>query len=229
MILRPPNNTQGQAEKNIVILISGRGSNMEVFLDASDQGRLAGRIAKVISNRPEALGIATAQKRGVPTAIIDHQKFDTRESFDAALADEVAACSPSVVVLAGFMRILTPVFIERFLGQLVNIHPSLLPKYPGLHTHQRAIEAGDAEAGATVHYVTNELDGGPAILQARVPIHANDDAQALASRILQVEHVIFPEAVNWHLEERAVHTNQGAYLDGELLPPHGALWDPSND
>ena len=210
--------------KNIVILISGRGSNMEVFLDAATSGALAGNIVRVISNRPDAQGIIIARNRGIATTVIDHQQFAAREAFDAALADEVAANNPDIVVLAGFMRILTPVFINRFLGKLVNIHPSLLPKYAGLHTHQRAIDAGDKEAGATVHYVTNELDGGPAILQARVNIANTDDAQTLACKVLEVEHLIFPEAVNWHLQGRVVHADQGAQLDGELLPPTGAQW-----
>ena len=214
--------------KNVVILISGRGSNMEVFLEASSQGLLNGTIVRVISNRPDAQGIVTANKRGVATAVIDHKKFETREAFDAALAEEVASAEPDVIVLAGFMRILTPVFIDRFLGKLVNIHPSLLPKYTGLNTHQRAIDAGDSEAGATVHYVTNELDGGPAILQARVSVEATDTAESLASKVLTVEHRIFPEAVNWHLQGRVMHSEHGAYLDGKLLPPSGATWDPTS-
>ena len=202
---------------------------MEVFLEASDRGLIAGNIVCVISNRPNAQGIVTARKRGIATAVIDHQDFNTREAFDAALAQEVAAVDPDVVVLAGFMRILTPIFIDRFLGKLVNIHPSLLPKYTGLNTHQRAIDAGDAEAGATVHYVTNELDGGPAILQACVPITDDDTADTLASKVLAVEHLIFPEAVNWHLQGRVIHADDGAYLDGELLPPSGAQWTLSGD
>ena len=218
-----------KASKNIVVLISGRGSNMEVFLEASDRGLIAGNIVCVISNRPNAQGIVTARQRGIATAVIDHQDFDTREAFDAALAEAVATADPDVVVLAGFMRILTPVFIDRFLGKLVNIHPSLLPKYTGLNTHQRAIDAGDAEAGATVHYVTNELDGGPAILQARVPINEEDTAQTLASKVLVVEHLIFTEAVNWHLQGRVIHTERGAYLDGDLLPPSGAHWTSRGD
>ena len=197
---------------------------MEVFLDAATSGALAGNIVRVISNRPDAQGIIIARNRGIATTVIDHQQFAAREAFDAALADEVAANNPDIVVLAGFMRILTPVFINRFLGKLVNIHPSLLPKYAGLNTHQRAIDAGEKEAGATVHYVTNELDGGPAILQARVNIANTDDAQTLACKVLEVEHLIFPEAVNWHLQGRVVHADQGAQLDGELLPPTGAQW-----
>lgn len=224
-----PKASSQKASKNIVVLISGRGSNMEVFLEASDRGLIAGNIVCVISNRPNAQGIVTARQRGIATAVIDHQDFDTREAFDAALAQEVAAVDPDVVVLAGFMRILTPIFIDRFLGKLVNIHPSLLPKYTGLNTHQRAIDAGDAEAGATVHYVTNELDGGPAILQACVPITDDDTADTLASKVLAVEHLIFPEAVNWHLQGRVIHADDGAYLDGELLPPSGAQWTLSGD
>ena len=224
-----PKASSQKASKNIVVLISGRGSNREVLLEASDRGLIAGNIVCVISNRPNAQGIVTARQRGIATAVIDHQDFDTREAFDAALAQEVAAVDPDVVVLAGFMRILTPIFIDRFLGKLVNIHPSLLPKYTGLNTHQRAIDAGDAEAGATVHYVTNELDGGPAILQACVPITDDDTADTLASKVLAVEHLIFPEAVNWHLQGRVIHADDGAYLDGELLPPSGAQWTLSGD
>jgi len=215
-------------QKNVVILISGRGSNMEVFLDASSRGLLDGAIVRVISNRPDAQGIVTAKQHGIATTVIDHKQFETRESFDAALADEVATANPDVIVLAGFMRILTPIFINQFLGKLVNIHPSLLPKYAGLNTHQRAIDAGDTEAGATVHYVTNELDGGPAILQARVPIVERETAKTLASKVLKVEHLIFPRAVNWHLQERVIFTELGAYLDGELLPSNGATWDPTH-
>jgi len=202
---------------------------MEVFLEARRRGLLDGTIVSVISNRPDAQGIVTARQRGVATSVIDHKEFETREAFDAALAEEVAAAQPDVIVLAGFMRILTPVFIDRFLGKLVNIHPSLLPKYTGLNTHQRAIDAGDSEGGATVHYVTNELDGGPAILQARVAIDDSETAETLASKVLEVEHRIFPKAVNWHLQERVIHTDEGAYLDGKLLPPNGATWDPSGD
>ena len=202
---------------------------MEVFLEASRRGLLDGTIVSVISNQPDAQGIVTARQRGVATSVIDHKEFETREAFDAALAEEVAAAQPDVIVLAGFMRILTPVFIDRFLGKLVNIHPSLLPKYTGLNTHQRAIDAGDSEGGATVHYVTNELDGGPAILQARVAIDDSETAETLASKVLEVEHRIFRKAVNWHLQERVIHTDEGAYLDGKLLPPNGATWDPSGD
>ena len=179
----------------------------------------------MISNRPDAAGLATASDAGVATTVVDHTLYESRETFDAALAEAVKQDNPDVVVLAGFMRILTPVFIDAFVGKLVNVHPSLLPNYPGLNTHQRAIDNGDKEAGATVHYVTNELDGGPPILQVSVPIESGDDAVSLAARILDFEHVIFPEAVNWHLQGRLVHEADGAYLDGKKLPPTGTLWE----
>lgn len=212
-------------EKRISILISGRGSNMEAFLNAERHGALSGRVVRVISNRPEAGGLATASKAEVATTVVDHTAYESREAFDTALVEAVNQDNPDVVVLAGFMRILTPVFIDAFLGKLVNIHPSLLPKYPGLNTHQRAIDNGDKEAGATVHYVTNELDGGPPILQVTVPIETGDDAASLAARILAFEHIIFPEAVNWHLQERLVQEVDGAYLDGNKLPSTGTLWE----
>ncbi len=212
-------------EKRISILISGRGSNMEAFLNAERHGALSGRVVRVISNRPEAAGLATASKAEVATTVVDHTSYESREAFDTALVEAVNQDNPDVVVLAGFMRILTPVFIDAFLGKLVNIHPSLLPKYPGLNTHQRAIDNGDKEAGATVHYVTNELDGGPPILQVTVPIETGDDAASLAARILAFEHIIFPEAVNWHLQERLVQEVDGAYLDGNKLPSTGTLWE----
>ena len=212
-------------EKRISILISGRGSNMEAFLKAAQSGTLSGRVVRVISNRPEAPGLATASEANIATTVVDHTMFESREAFDAALVDAVSQDSPDVVVLAGFMRILTPVFIDAFLGKLVNVHPSLLPNYPGLNTHQRAIDNGDKEAGATVHYVTNELDGGPPILQVSVPIEPGDDAASLAARILGFEHIIFPEAVNWHLQSRLIQKADGAYLDGKKLPATGTLWE----
>jgi phosphoribosylglycinamide formyltransferase-1 len=198
---------------------------MEAFLNAERCGALNGHVVRVVSNRPEAAGLGTASEAHIATTVVDHTLYESRESFDAALVDAVKQDDPDVVVLAGFMRILTPVFIDAFLGKLVNIHPSLLPKYPGLNTHQRAIDNGDKEAGATVHYVTNQLDGGPPILQVSIPIERNDDAASLADRILKYEHIIFPEAVNWHLQGRLVQEADGAYLDGEKLPPSGTLWD----
>ena len=163
-----------QRPARLAILISGRGSNMQAFIDACGRGDLNASIALVLSNNPGAAGLTHAASAGITTACIDHREYDSREAFDAAMVAEISRHDPDLVILAGFMRILTPVFIEPFAGKLLNIHPSLLPKYPGLHTHQRALDAGDAEAGVTVHFVTPQLDGGPPIIQARVPVKSGD-------------------------------------------------------
>ena len=186
--------------KNIVLLISGRGSNMEAIVNACAQEGWPARIAAVISNKATAGGLAFAAERGIPTAVVDHKQFDSREAFDAELARVIDGFAPDVVVLAGFMRILTEGFVRHFAGRLVNIHPSLLPAFPGLHTHQRALEAGCKVAGATVHLVTPELDHGPIILQAVVPVQAGDTEDALSARVLAQEHVIYPRAVRWMVE-----------------------------
>lgn len=182
-------------EPAVVILISGRGSNMISIVEATEDKNLPITVAAVISNRPDAAGINYAKKRGIATAIIDHKEFTSRELFDRALALEIDKHSPELIVLAGFMRILTTEFVEHFAGKLINIHPSLLPKFKGLHTHQRAIDAGDKEHGASVHFVTAELDDGPVVLQARVPILADDTASTLANRVLKQEHSLYPEAI----------------------------------
>jgi len=209
------------SQPRLGILISGRGSNMLAFIDACERGELAAQIALVLSNNPGAAGLERAAAAGIATACIDHRTFDSREAFDAALVQRLQAEDVDLVLLAGFMRILTPVFIEPFWGRLFNIHPSLLPRYPGLHTHQRALDAGDAEAGVTVHFVTPELDGGPPVLQARVPVLDNDSADSLAARVLELEHVIYPLAARWFLEGRLQLRGDGAYLDGKRLPPTG--------
>mgnify|MGYP001136908571 CR=1 FL=1 len=213
-------------QPRLVLLISGRGSNMETFIKATATGALPGQIARVISNRPEAPGLRTAQAAGIDTAVIDHRAYESREAFDADLADAVSSEAPALVILAGFMRILSPVFVRPFEGKLLNIHPSLLPLYPGLNTHQRAIDNGDVQAGATVHYVTAQLDGGPAILQAAVPILPDDTASALAARTLTVEHQIYPEAAAWHLSGRLHYREGRAWLDDKLLPASGVRWQP---
>lgn len=210
----------------IAILISGRGSNMEAFLEACQQGRLAADICLVASNRPDAAGLARAAAAGIPTTCVDHRDYPDREAFDTALVRCVQQRRPDLVILAGFMRILTPVFITPFSGRLLNIHPSLLPKYPGLHTHQRAIDAGDSEAGATVHFVTPELDGGPPVLQARLPMLPDDTADSLAVRIIAVEHVIYPLAAQWFLQGRLTLNEQGAFLDGQKIPASGIEYRP---
>jgi len=211
---------------SLVMLISGRGSNMEAFIRAIAMGALDARIAAVISNVSGAPGLDLAQQAGLPTRVLPHEDYPDRESFDAALGDEVASHEPDLVILAGFMRILTPRFVDRFAGRLLNIHPSLLPKYPGLNTHQRAIDAGDSEAGATVHYVTGELDGGPAIMQVRLPIQPEDTADSLAQRLLPLEHQLYPTAAQLHLSGKLTLTNGKLALDGKTIPPTGLDWSP---
>jgi phosphoribosylglycinamide formyltransferase-1 len=180
---------------NIVILISGRGSNMKSIVAAVESGELPVNVAAVISNRPDAAGLAFAQEKNIATTVIDHTLFDSREAFDQALVKQIDRFSPDLVILAGFMRILTSEFVEHYAGKLVNIHPSLLPKFKGLHTHQRAIEAGEKEHGASVHIVTPELDDGPVVLQARVPVLESDTADTLAARVLEQEHTLYPAAI----------------------------------
>jgi len=194
--------------KNIVILISGRGSNMEAIANACVGERWNARIAAVLSNRPDAAGLAFAKSRGIPTASLDHRRFASREAFDLELAELVAAHRPDVVALAGFMRILTPAFVARFEGRLVNVHPSLLPAFEGLHKHRRAIEAGCKVTGATIHFVTPALDHGPIIAQAVVPVLADDTEDTLAARVLAREHLIYPRAVRW-LVDGALRVENG--------------------
>ena len=213
--------------QRLAILISGRGSNMQAFIDACERGDLDAHIAVVLSNNPEAAGLDRASQAGIETLCINHRDFADRESFDRAMVEALAPYNPDLVILAGFMRILTPTFITPFTGKLLNIHPSLLPKYPGLNTHQRALDAGDKEAGVTVHYVTPELDGGPPIIQARVPVMPEDSPGELAARVIVEEHVIYPIAARWQLEGRLKLTDQGAYLDDELIPETGIQYDAS--
>ena len=214
--------------KQIAVLLSGRGSNFESLLRSSRTGSLGGDIGLVISNRPAAGGLRIAQDAGIETALIDHQQYPSREAFDRDLAGAIDSISPDLVVLAGFMRILTPEFVARFTGRLMNIHPSLLPLYPGLHTHQRALDNGDSYAGATVHYVTGELDGGPPVLQARVPVNSGDNPDTLAGRVLEIEHRIYPVAVNWHLTDRLTWQDGNLLKDGLPVPPSGELWEDAS-
>jgi phosphoribosylglycinamide formyltransferase-1 len=190
--------------KRIVILISGRGSNMEAIVRACAAAGWPARIVAVVSNRPDAAGLAFAQAHGIATAVVDHRTHAERAAFDAALADAVDRFTPDLVVLAGFMRILGEAFVSRYAGRLMNIHPSLLPAFPGLHTHRRALQAGCAVAGATVHLVTAELDHGPIILQSVVAVQPGDDENTLAARVLATEHVIYPRAVRWFVEDQLV-------------------------
>lgn len=206
---------------NIVILISGSGSNLQAFIDATAQGDLPANIAAVISNRPSAKGLDRAREAGIPAAALDHKSFDSREAFDSALRELIDGYEPDLVILAGFMRILGADFVRHFRGRMLNIHPSLLPKYPGLNTHQRAIDAGDSEAGATVHFVTEELDGGPPVIHARVPVEPGDTAELLAARVLEKEHRIYPLAAQWFAQGRLILNGNRAEFDGKALPASG--------
>jgi phosphoribosylglycinamide formyltransferase-1 len=188
--------------KSIVILVSGRGSNMRSIVEACAAEGWPARVAAVISNRPDAGALDYAGSRGIATAVVDHRAFASRDVFDAALAREIDAHAADVVVLAGFMRILGADFVRRYEGRLLNVHPSLLPAFPGLHTHRRALEAGCKIAGATVHFVTAELDHGPIVMQAAVPVRADDDEHRLAERVLAAEHVIYPRALRWFVQGR---------------------------
>ena len=190
--------------KSIVILISGRGSNMEAIVERCAGEGWPARVSAVLSNRADAAGLAWAAARGIATAVVDHRAFALREAFDAALAEAIDRHAPDLVVLAGFMRILGPAFVRRYEGRLLNIHPSLLPAFPGLHTHQRALEAGCKVVGATVHFVTPELDHGPIVMQSAVQVMTGDDEERLAARVLATEHVIYPQAVRWFVENRLV-------------------------
>lgn len=205
--------------KKLVILISGRGSNMEAIVRACTHERWPAEVAAVIANRPDAAGLAFAASHGIATAVIDHRSFDGRDSFDAALAAEIDRFAPDLVVLAGFMRILTPEFVRRYEGRLLNIHPSLLPSFKGIRTHQQALDAGVALHGATVHFVIPELDSGAIVAQGAVPVRAGDDAAALAQRVLAVEHVLYPRAVRWFVEGRL-------RLEGDraIVAPEEARW-----
>jgi phosphoribosylglycinamide formyltransferase-1 len=202
----------------LAVLISGGGSNLQALIDARRAGELAADIRVVVSNRSDACGLARAHRAGIETRVLDHRAFPTRRDYDAALADLLRGFDPGLVLLAGFMRILTPDFVAGFRGRMFNIHPSLLPKYPGLHTHQRVLDAGDTKHGATVHFVTDELDGGPPVIQARVPVLPGDDAERLAARVLAQEHRIYPRAVQWFATGRLRLDDVGrAELDGEPL------------
>jgi len=208
---------------NVVVLISGSGSNLQALIDSSQAGASPVRIRAVISNRADAYGLERAKAAGIDTCVLDHKAFAGREAFDAALVEAIDAFEPQLVVLAGFMRILSSDFVRHYAGRLLNIHPSLLPKYKGLHTHQRALEAGDGEHGCSVHFVTEELDGGPLVVQAVIPVQSHDSLDSLAQRVHEQEHLIYPLAVRWFAEGRLRLDAQGAMLDGQPLPSTGHL------
>lgn len=205
----------------LVVLISGNGSNLQAFIDAIDSGSLGAEIVAVFSNKSDAFGLERAARAGIPVIAINPKIFDNREAFDRELADQIESNQPDLVILAGFMRILSDEFVNRFTGKILNIHPSLLPKYPGLNTHQRAIDAGDRAAGSTVHFVTPKLDSGPAIIQVKVPVLADDNVDTLAARVLIQEHKIYPLAAQWFCQQRLSLSANQVLLDGNALPTSG--------
>lgn len=206
---------------SIVVLISGSGTNLQAIIDQCSEGKIPGNINAVISNKAGAFGLERAQKADIKGHALSHKDFDSRELYDQALIQVIDEYKPDVVVLAGFMRILTADFVEHYKGKLINIHPSLLPKYQGLNTHQRAIDAKDEEHGCSVHFVTEELDGGPVILQAKVPVFEEDNADELAQRVHVQEHLIYPLVVKWMCQGRLTMKSDGAYMDNQLLPAQG--------
>jgi phosphoribosylglycinamide formyltransferase-1 len=208
---------------DVVVLLSGTGSNLQALIDSTRTGESPARIAAVISNRSDAYGLQRARDAGIATRTLDHKAFEGREAFDSALIELIDTFNPKLVVLAGFMRILSADFVRHYAGRLLNIHPSLLPKYKGMHTHQRALDAGDSEHGCSVHFVTEELDGGPLVVQAVVPVESDDSAQTLAQRVHTQEHRIYPLAVRWFAEGRLILGDHGALLDGQLLAASGHL------
>lgn len=196
----------------LVVLVSGSGSNLQAIIDASSNPDYPAEIVAVISNIEGVKGLERAEKAGIPTAVLDHNNFPDRESYDFALHELIDSYHPEIIVLAGFMRILTDEFVNTYLGKMLNIHPSLLPKYKGLNTHQKAIDAGDERHGATVHFVTPDLDSGPLIIQAEVPVLANDTSESLAARVLEKEHQIYPQAIEWLASGRISMTDDGSVL-----------------
>ncbi|VEB95883.1 Phosphoribosylglycinamide formyltransferase [Cedecea lapagei] len=207
--------------KHIVVLISGNGSNLQAIIDACQQKKINGTISAVFSNKADAFGLERAREAGIPSHALAASEFASREAFDRQLMQEIDAYAPDVVVLAGYMRILSPAFVARYSGRLLNIHPSLLPKYPGLHTHRQVLENGDEEHGTSVHFVTDELDGGPVILQAKVPVFEGDDEDEITARVQHQEHAIYPLVVSWFLDDRLKMRHNAAWLDGVQLPPQG--------
>jgi phosphoribosylglycinamide formyltransferase 1 len=216
------------ATKKIVVLLSGSGSNLQAIIDKLHNSELNNQhieIVAVISNKADAYGLQRAQDAGIKNTAIISKGISSREQYDALLSAEIDQYQPDLIVMAGFMRILTAQFVDKYPGKMLNIHPSLLPKYPGVNTHQRAIDAGDSEHGASVHFVTEELDSGATILQAKVPIFNEDSAQDLAERVLTQEHLIYPLAIQWFLSGRLSMVNNHAVLDGVVLPANGYAAD----
>lgn len=209
MSFRPP--------KRLAVLFSGTGSNFQAILQACQEGQVAGTVVVALTNRPGAAGVVYAEQAGIPCEVVDHTAYEDRASFDQAMIERIDAFQPDVIILAGFMRILTDDFVRHYSGRLLNIHPSLLPLYPGLNTHQRALEAGDRTHGASVHFVTEDLDGGPVIAQAEIPILPGDTPEGLAARLIRQEHILYPQVLNWLCDDRLELRDNRVYLDGQCL------------
>lgn len=212
-------------KKRIIVLVSGNGSNLQAIINACQNNLINGKIVAVISNKPDVYSLMRAKQATIPSHVINHKEFATREAFDHQLQLQIEQYQPDLIVLAGYMRILTPHFVQHYSGKMLNIHPSLLPKYPGLNTHRRAMEARDKEHGTTVHFVTDELDGGPIILQAKVPIFDNDEEQDIVERVLAQEHQIYPLVIKWFCDDRLTMINGRAYLDQTMIPKSGYAED----
>ena len=211
------NTTQAPEMKRIVVLISGSGSNLQALIDAAEMGGINGHIVAVISNKPDVYGLTRAQNAKIPTEVVDHTAFDGRQAFEAELSKVINRYSPDLIVLAGFMRILNSEFVQPYEGKMLNIHPSLLPKYKGLHTHRRALENGDTEHGVSVHFVTSELDGGPVIAQRTVKVEKSDTEQSLQAKVQQQEHQLYPEVVARFCNDRLEYKDGKAYMDKKPL------------
>ncbi len=214
--------------KKIVVLISGNGTNLQAIIDKLHNSELANQkveVVAVISNKADAYGLQRASDAGINTQVVLSEGINSREQYDLLLSEAIDTFQPDLILMAGFMRILSTQFVNKYIGKMLNIHPSLLPKYQGVNTHQRAIDAGDSEHGASVHFVTPELDSGPTVLQAKVPVFAEDTAEDLAERVLTQEHLIYPLVTQWFLSERLMMVNSQAVLDGEILPENGYAAD----
>lgn len=207
--------------KKIVVLISGNGSNLQAIIDAQTSGRISGKLCGVIANKPDAFGLQRAKKAKIPAFVFERKAFSSNLDMDLAIAGQIEALEADLIVLAGYMKILSNEFVERFSGKILNIHPSLLPKYAGLNTYQRAMEAGDSEHGMTIHFVNQILDGGAVILQAKVPIFPNDEVEDVVERVQEQEHRCYPLVIEWFCQNRLIEQEGKAYLDGVCLPAEG--------
>ncbi|WP_444998397.1 phosphoribosylglycinamide formyltransferase [Aliikangiella sp. IMCC44359] len=204
-------------DKRVVVLISGSGSNLQAFIDAEKLNKLNGKVVAVISNKPNVFGLVRAQKANIPAHVVEHTQFPTRNTFDDKLAEIIQSYQPDLIILAGFMRILSETFVQTFNGKLLNIHPSLLPKYPGLHTHQRALANKDTYHGSSVHFVTEELDGGPVIAQIKLKLNHTNDESEVMQQVQQLEHQLYPEVASWFLTNRLLMKDNGVYFDNKKL------------